>query len=147
MSDPLGNQSEQCLEPYLESYLAPTQVNQNACEICVPEEIVPPSSPFLPEAAMIEQKLLAAGVTPELLLRQWGLVLWSIRPKSGYVRIKVDAPTALNIPELTRWFEERLGQPVTLAQCDIRECCQKPCKGCLSGNPAKRAFWSPQFTP
>lgn len=130
-----------------DQYLSECEPNtaQN-CLPCAPAESVPPDSPFLPQAAAIERQLIDAGITPERLLAQWGIILWSIRPKEGYVRLKVDARTALHITQLEHWFEAILGQPVSVAQCDLSECCQKPCKGCLWGNPSKRAFWDPQVT-
>lgn len=90
----------------------------------------------------LELRLLNAGITPELLIRQWGITLWSIRPKSDRIKLKVQAKAPIQIHELEQWFAEILGQPVSISQKPFSECCLSPCKGCLWADPEKRAFWS-----
>jgi hypothetical protein len=89
----------------------------------------------------VEQHLLDAGITPEVLMGQWGVILWGIKAKEGRIKIKVDPRQPLDSHALERWFEAILGQPVSVKQSSVNNCCQSPCKGCLWFDPEKRAFW------
>jgi hypothetical protein len=96
-------------------------------------------------ANALERQLLEAGVTPELLMAQWGITLWSIKPKEGRIKAKVEvhpeAHQSLDCDALARWLETILGQPVSIKQSAVSNCCQSHCKGCLWIDPEKRAFW------
>jgi len=96
-----------------------------------------------PAFSDLELRLLNAGITPEFLMKQWGIILWSIRPKSDRIKIKVQANRPIQLHELERWFASILGQAVSVSQKPFSECCHSPCKGCLWASPEKRAFWNP----
>jgi|GEM_PF-3873368 len=95
-----------------------------------------------PTFSDLELRLLNAGVTPELLMKQWGITLWSMRPKSERIKLKVQSKAPIQIHELEQWFTDILGQPVSISQKPSSECCLSPCKGCLWADPEKRAFWN-----
>jgi hypothetical protein len=90
-----------------------------------------------------ERQLVRAGITANELWEKWGVILWSIRSKSGRVKIKLEAHRMLNICELEHHLEKILHQPVYISQRSVSECCHSDCKGCLWNDPTKRAFWNP----
>lgn len=106
---------------------------------------LPNTAPELKNPSTLEEQLLAAGITPQLLMNQWGIVLWSIRAKSDRVKLKVDARRLLDdatLESLGQWFEGLLNQRVSISLRNTSQCCDSPCKGCLWADTAKRTFWS-----
>ena len=90
-----------------------------------------------------ERQLIRAGMTANELWEKWGVILWSIRSKSGRIKIKLEAHRMLNICELEYQLEQVFHQPVHISQRSVSDCCHSHCKGCLWVDPVKQAFWNP----
>ncbi len=97
--------------------------------------------------AMAEARLIADGKTRDVLWRQWGVILWSLRAKKQELRLKVDAThnPKLDWKALEAWFYETLAPlgELHLKEKPLKSCCEKGCKGCLNGNSHQRRTWIP----
>lgn len=122
----------------------PANVTQGFCDLVQANHCHVPCAnpPEQPTFSELERRLLNAGITPKLLMEQWGIILWSIRPKSDRIKLKIQAVHPIPLHELEQWFAAILGQTVTISQKPFSECCFSPCKGCLWADPEKRAFWN-----
>lgn len=95
------------------------------------------------ESEAVLQKLARHGVNADLLLSQWGVVLWSVKVKGPEIKLKLQAFRHVNEVELAQWLQELLGaeRSVKLKFKPLSSCCQSRCEGCLYGNPGKRIEW------
>jgi len=98
---------------------------------------------FSQGCAELEQTLLAAGVSPQRLMDEWGVVLWSIRAKEHKIKLKMEAFRPVDEAALRQWFMGIFGaeRELSLKFSPASKCCFSPCDGCLMGNAAKRALW------
>lgn len=98
---------------------------------------------FSPACAEVEQRLLAAGITPPVLMDAWGVTLWSIRVKEHKIKLKMEAHRTVDESALRQWFTGILGtqRELSIKFSPASKCCLSPCEGCLMGNASKRAQW------
>jgi hypothetical protein len=103
--------------------------------------------PYASDSQQILDRLQAAGLTQDVLLRDWGVMLWSVRVKENEVKFKLHPVGKVDEPALRMLFEVILGTglSVTLKLKSLSKCCQSACEGCLSGNSEKRLEWVEPF--
>lgn len=106
--------------------------------------------PYAFDSQRILDRLQAAGLTRNVLLRDWGVVLWSVRVKGSEIKFKlhpVGPVGKANEPALKGVFQLLLGTglAVTVKLKPLSKCCQSACEGCLFGNAEKRLEWVDPF--
>jgi hypothetical protein len=99
---------------------------------------------FSKQEEQLERQLLNAGINANMLSKDWGVRLWTLRVKDDEVRIKIDVQKKANpsFKQLEKMFEKALGLPVSVKLKSV-DCCGSGCNGCMAwkGNPERRKNW------
>lgn len=103
--------------------------------------------PYASDSQRILDRLQAAGLTQDVLLRDWGVMLWSVRVKGNEVKFKLHPVGKVDELALGTLLQLILGTglSVTLKLKPLSKCCQSTCEGCLFGNAEKRLEWVVPF--
>lgn len=103
--------------------------------------------PYASDSQRILDLLQATGLTQAALLRDWGVLLWSVRVKGNEVKFKLHPVRNVDEHALKAFFQLILGTElaVTVKLKPLSKCCQSACEGCLFGNAEKRLEWVDPF--